>query len=284
MSRSGRIQPGRACERGVVRPVQSGAMTDTRLWDRAAPTVQTDGRRRPGSPRCPRPCPASTSCSTSCATPSCASRPCGCASRSTSDHARRGRHVSWTSAPTSRPREGHDQPAGQGPRSGLRDLDLRRRPRPDLRGARTNSAPSARCATGRAASTKPTSRACPGSTNRSRRSPWRLCRTRSSTRPAIARTCSRRADAWSPAAMSSGAERRSFSNATTRAPSRSQPTDPDFHISIAVDRQPGVILRLVESIGGETTRHAEVTDLGPDAPLPPAAFDFLFPTGTTMLY
>ena len=59
---------------------------------------------------------------------------------------------------------------------------------------------------------------------------------------------------------------------------------PDFHISIAVDRQLGVILRLVESIAGETTRHAEVTDLGPDAPLPPSAFDFHFPTGTTMLY
>jgi len=59
---------------------------------------------------------------------------------------------------------------------------------------------------------------------------------------------------------------------------------PDFHISIAVDRQLGVILRLVESIGGEATRHAEVTDLGPDAPLPPTVFDFQFPTGTTMLY
>ena len=59
---------------------------------------------------------------------------------------------------------------------------------------------------------------------------------------------------------------------------------PDFHISIAVDRQLGVILRLVESIGGVPTRRAEVTDLGPDAPLPPAAFDFNFPTGTTMLY
>jgi hypothetical protein len=59
---------------------------------------------------------------------------------------------------------------------------------------------------------------------------------------------------------------------------------PDFHISIAVDRQLGVILRLVESIGGETTRHAEVTDIGPEAPLPPTAFDFSFPTGTTMLY
>ena len=59
---------------------------------------------------------------------------------------------------------------------------------------------------------------------------------------------------------------------------------PDFHISIAVDRQLGVILRLVESIGGEETRRAEVTDIGPDAPLPPTAFDFAFPTGTTMLY
>ena len=59
---------------------------------------------------------------------------------------------------------------------------------------------------------------------------------------------------------------------------------PDFHVSIAVDRQLGVILRLVETIGGEPTRSAEVTDLGPDASLPPSAFDFVFPTGTTMLY
>mgnify|MGYP000555742222 CR=1 FL=1 len=59
---------------------------------------------------------------------------------------------------------------------------------------------------------------------------------------------------------------------------------PDFAISIAVDREIGVILRLVETIGGTVTRHAEVVDLGPDAPLPPAAFDFAFPTGTTMLY
>lgn len=59
---------------------------------------------------------------------------------------------------------------------------------------------------------------------------------------------------------------------------------PDFAISIAVDREVGVILRLVETIGGTVTRHAEVEDLAPDAPLPPAAFDFAFPTGTTMLY
>ena len=59
---------------------------------------------------------------------------------------------------------------------------------------------------------------------------------------------------------------------------------PDFHISLAVDRETGVILRLVESIGGAITRHAEVVELAPDAPLPPSAFNFVFPTGTTMLY
>ena len=59
---------------------------------------------------------------------------------------------------------------------------------------------------------------------------------------------------------------------------------PDFHISIAVDRDTGVILRLVETIGGAITRHAEVVELSPDVPLPPAAFTFIFPTGTTMLY
>lgn len=59
---------------------------------------------------------------------------------------------------------------------------------------------------------------------------------------------------------------------------------PDFAISVAVDREIGVILRLVETIGGVVTRHAEVVDLGRDAPLPPSAFDFAFPSGTTMLY
>ncbi len=59
---------------------------------------------------------------------------------------------------------------------------------------------------------------------------------------------------------------------------------PDFRIEIAVDRDTGVISRLVETIGGVETRHAEVTVLEPDAPLPPSAFDFEFPTGTTYLY
>jgi outer membrane lipoprotein-sorting protein len=59
---------------------------------------------------------------------------------------------------------------------------------------------------------------------------------------------------------------------------------PDFAIQIDVDRQTGVILRLVETMGRDVTRDADVTDLEPDASLPPSAFDFDFPTGTTMLY
>jgi hypothetical protein len=59
---------------------------------------------------------------------------------------------------------------------------------------------------------------------------------------------------------------------------------PDFAIQVAVDRELGVIVRLIETIAGEITRHAEVIHLEPDAPLPPAAFEFVFPTGTTMLY
>lgn len=59
---------------------------------------------------------------------------------------------------------------------------------------------------------------------------------------------------------------------------------PDFHVSIAVDRETGVILRFIESIGGRVTRQAEVVDFGPDAPFPPSALEFVFPTGTTMLY
>ncbi|HXU86675.1 MAG TPA: hypothetical protein VN773_12805 [Verrucomicrobiae bacterium] len=59
---------------------------------------------------------------------------------------------------------------------------------------------------------------------------------------------------------------------------------PDFRIRIAVDRADGVILRLEESIGGVVTRDARVTGYEPDAPLPANAFDFTFPTGTTMLY
>jgi outer membrane lipoprotein-sorting protein len=59
---------------------------------------------------------------------------------------------------------------------------------------------------------------------------------------------------------------------------------PDFHISVAVDRDTGIILRLVEIIGGEVTRDAEVVELAPDVRLQPSTFAFAFPSGTTMLY
>jgi outer membrane lipoprotein-sorting protein len=59
---------------------------------------------------------------------------------------------------------------------------------------------------------------------------------------------------------------------------------PDFQISIAADRETGVILRLIESMGGVAARHTEVIEIEPDAPLAPSTFQFDFPTGTTMLY
>ena len=58
----------------------------------------------------------------------------------------------------------------------------------------------------------------------------------------------------------------------------------DYRIDVAVDRQLGVMLRLIESVGDTVTRDATVTELAADAPLPPTAFDFVFPTGTTMLF
>jgi hypothetical protein len=59
---------------------------------------------------------------------------------------------------------------------------------------------------------------------------------------------------------------------------------PDFHVQLAVDRETGVVVRLIEMIGGVTTRRADVVDFAPDAPMPPSAFAFTFPTGTTTLY
>lgn len=59
---------------------------------------------------------------------------------------------------------------------------------------------------------------------------------------------------------------------------------PDYRISIAVDRETGVVVRLLESMGGLVTREAEVVELAPDASIPATTFDFVFPTGTTMLY
>ena len=59
---------------------------------------------------------------------------------------------------------------------------------------------------------------------------------------------------------------------------------PDYHVQVSGDRLDGVITRLVESVGDEVTRVAEVTFLEPDAALPATTFDFEFPEGTTILY
>lgn len=59
---------------------------------------------------------------------------------------------------------------------------------------------------------------------------------------------------------------------------------PDFRVRIAVDRADGVILHLEESIGEHVTRDAVVTSYLPDAPLPPSAFAFSFPSDTTLIY
>lgn len=58
----------------------------------------------------------------------------------------------------------------------------------------------------------------------------------------------------------------------------------DHHLQVSIDRQTGLITRLVETIGGQVTRDATVTVLEPDTALPPNAFDFEFPAGTKTLY
>jgi hypothetical protein len=59
---------------------------------------------------------------------------------------------------------------------------------------------------------------------------------------------------------------------------------PDFTIEVSFDRADGTILQLVERIGGHVTRAARVVDYAPDAPLPPTAFTFAFPSDARMLY
>lgn len=59
---------------------------------------------------------------------------------------------------------------------------------------------------------------------------------------------------------------------------------PDFHIQIAVDRADGVILRLIETIGGGVTRHAEVVSFEPNGPLASSVFEDPLPTDGATLY
>lgn len=59
---------------------------------------------------------------------------------------------------------------------------------------------------------------------------------------------------------------------------------PDHHLQLSVDRETGIVSRLVETIGGSVTRSVTVTNLGPDVALPSSTFAFSFPTGTTLIY
>jgi hypothetical protein len=59
---------------------------------------------------------------------------------------------------------------------------------------------------------------------------------------------------------------------------------PDHHFLITVDRDTGVISRMIELVGDDVTRDAEVTSLETDVVLSPAAFLFTFPSDATMLY
>ena len=59
---------------------------------------------------------------------------------------------------------------------------------------------------------------------------------------------------------------------------------PDYSVQVAFDRLDGYLLRLVESVGSDVTRIAEVVNADPDGALPPTTFDFEFPEGTTVLY
>jgi outer membrane lipoprotein-sorting protein len=59
---------------------------------------------------------------------------------------------------------------------------------------------------------------------------------------------------------------------------------PDYHLQLSADRLDGIVTRLVESVGDEVTRVAEVTYLEPDAALPATTFEFEFPEGSTILY
>ena len=183
-------------------------------------------------------------------------------------------------------RRARSRPPGRRGRQGrVRDLDLRRRSRPDLRERPSASAPSGpirnrprglddRDFPGPSRVYEPVTALPDGDPARHLRPPRRLLPERPGHRSVhghAARTSSRDA-------------RRSCSSATTRGRPSSPATGPTSTSRSRSIARPACILRLVESIGGVVTRDAEVVELRPDAPLPPTAFDFVFPTGTTMLY
>lgn len=59
---------------------------------------------------------------------------------------------------------------------------------------------------------------------------------------------------------------------------------PDHHVTVWVDRETGVVSRLVEAMGEAVTRDATAVVLEPDGALPSTAFEFEFPPDTTTIY
>jgi hypothetical protein len=59
---------------------------------------------------------------------------------------------------------------------------------------------------------------------------------------------------------------------------------PDHRIEIAIDRETGVMLLLVERFGDVVTRHVEATELAPDAAIPDSAFSVAIPEDASLIY
>ena len=254
-------------------------------------------RRRPARPVGRRPaargrraarrdCRPSPSCSTSCATPSCGSRPSGCGSRSDA----------WTA----RGEERHD--------------DGRRPPSPgDAKVTTTQPGPAARAEyeiwISTARSSGPTA-----SAHRSARSGRSGNRPRGLGDPdfpgtakvyepvtalptetlpetfvhpgrATART-SWRPDACRSTGTDDVAGREAILVDCDHPRTIELPGDrPDFRIRSRSTARRASSSASIETIGGIVTRDAEVTELrARTSRSPPTAFDFVFPTGTTMLY
>ena len=201
------------------------------------------------------------------------------------DRARRRGHDARRRASPSRRCQGHDEPRGRRGRGRLRDLDLGRRPRSNVRGRpqarhpapgpqpaarprrpRTSRAPSQGLRAGDGAAD--------GDPARHVRPPGRLLPERAVDRALRDhRHGARDRPRGDPArpAITRGRSRSPATDRTT-ALDRGRPRD-RRHPPTGRDRS-----------AGRSPGDAEVIDLAPDAPLPPSAFEFVFPTGTTMLY
>ena len=59
---------------------------------------------------------------------------------------------------------------------------------------------------------------------------------------------------------------------------------PDHRFEIGVDRETGVLARLVESFGEHVTRRVDATELSPEAPIPDSAFSIAVPDDAALIY